>query len=121
MSRIFNNNIDDMLNSVKNMYAQEQSRVEYWKKKYEEYSKDEEVERLQSEIDRVRRNSLLILSDKERDSIQDFSRKHYEKHGRLKTLNTYIYTLSGVGIGTTISIKCPVCGEEKDVTDTESW
>lgn len=33
--------------------------------KLREYSKDEEIQKLQAEIDRLNRNSLLVLSDKE--------------------------------------------------------
>jgi len=35
--------------------------------------------------------------------------------------NTYIYTLTGTGIGACIKVKCPVCGEEEDITDISSW
>lgn len=33
----------------------------------------------------------------------------------------YLYELTGTGIGTAITIKCPVCGEEKDITDYDCW
>lgn len=35
--------------------------------------------------------------------------------------SNFIYDLTGTGIGTVIKIKCPVCGEEQDITDYDCW
>ena len=31
------------------------------------------------------------------------------------------YILTPTGIGTSVSIKCPYCGKEKDITDVSDW
>ena len=73
----------------------------------------------------TRHHSLLQLSDNEVKAIKDFRDKHYKKcaeplHSKAAG-NTYIYELTGTGLGTCIKITCPICGETEDVTDTDSW
>ena len=47
-----------------------------------------------------------------------FKDSHYES---CKNGGKYLYELTGTGIGTAITIKCPVCGEEKNITDYDCW
>lgn len=88
-----------------------------------EYNKDKEIQKLQDQIKYMQSHSLCHLSDLEKERIYNFTNKHYELHkdGKKLTGSTYQYTLSGTGIGTIIEIKCPICGEEEDVTDTSNW
>ena len=62
--------------------------------------------------------SLCNLTDKEDERINKFRNKHYKKCGNG---NKYLYELTGTGIGTIIKITCPICGKQKDVTDSDSW
>ena len=65
------------------------------------------------------------MSDKEIEAERNFRYRHYEKCARpLKDKsvgNTYIYELSGTGLGTIIKITCPICGQTEDITDIDSW
>lgn len=113
--------IEELLSKIEDLYYREVNSTARWQKKYQEYERDKEIQSLKAEIDKVRNRSLMQLSDKELEAVRCFRNGHYIKHGGGKALNTYIYTLTGTGIGTVISIKCPVCGEEEDITDIESW
>ena len=90
-----------------------------------EWNKDEEIQTLQNRLKQSYRNSLCMLSDKEKDSLRAFRDKHYEMccgNGKYKSKgNTWIYTISGTGIGHIIKITCPECGQTEDVTDIDSW
>lgn len=64
--------------------------------------------------------SLLVMTKKEAEAKRAFTKKHYEMHKPMET-SKYIYTLTGTGVGTVITIKCPICNAEEDITDDESW
>lgn len=114
-------NLNNLLENIKQLYERAVEDADFWKEKYFGFKKDEEIRKLEDEKRNITEHSLLIMSDKEREANSNFIHEHYTIHGGGKCLNTYIYTLSGTGIGTVIKIKCPVCGEEKDITDTSSW
>ena len=50
-------------------------------RKLEEYDKEEEIAKLKKEIEHLRRNSVAIMSDKEKELYKTFSRRHNEKCG----------------------------------------
>lgn len=80
------------------------------------YNKDEEIHKLREEIAELRRNSLLIMSDKEKEAAKTFSEEHYIKcHGNVE------YNLVGTGIGTVVKIKCQKCNLQQDITDIDAW
>jgi hypothetical protein len=110
--------MSQLLSLVQAEYDREASSTEYFRRKYEEFRKDEEIQRLEAEIARLHRLSLHRLSEKERKDEQDFRHTHYERCGNG---NDYVYELIGTGIGTVIYITCPVCGERKDITDIGDW
>lgn len=64
-----------------------------------------------------------FVSQKELDAYNDFTNRHM--HNRLT--NKYNggrapYLIpTGTEIGTILHVKCPICGEEEDITDTEAW
>ena len=94
----------------------EDYRKDYINAKQEVY-KDEVVERLNKELERYRKNSLQVLSDKEMLEFKEFKHSHYESCG---TSDVWVL-LSPTGIGTAIKLKCPKCGEEVDITDIDHW
>ena len=75
------------------------------------------VERLNKELERYRKNSLEVLSDKEMLQFKEFKYSHYKSCG---TSDVWVL-LSPTGIGTAIKLKCPKCGEELDITDINHW
>lgn len=64
---------------------------------------------MKNELNEYKRNCLFLLSDNQRERIEKFTNKHYEKCGNIKTH----YILDSF----TIEIKCPICGEIIDITE----
>jgi len=118
------NDFSDLIQQVTESYEETKNQLDYWKQKYKEYDRDDNVSSLKEQIDDIRSRSLLIFSKKESERDKAFRRAHYDMHECDKnkaTGNTYVYTLTGAGIGTIINITCPICGQSKDITDIESW
>lgn len=97
-------------------YCDERASKAY--KQLHEFRKDKEIVKLENEIENIRNHSLQVLTDKEKERIKEFRNRHYNK---CNNGGTYWFQLTGTGIGTAITIKCDMCGEEEDITDTESW
>lgn len=115
---------DEILDEAKHAYEKQESLVEYLRKALSEYNKDYEISKYKEQAEDIRNHSLLIMSDREMKDEKAFREHHYELHngGKYKSIaNTYVYELTGTGLGCLIKIKCPICGEEKDITDTDSW
>ena len=113
--------IEDTLVLLKKQIDLLQKDKEDYRKDYinarDEVYKDEVVERLNKELERYRKNSLQVLSDKEISQFREFKHSHYKSCG---TNDVYVL-LSPTGIGTIIKLKCPKCKEELDITDIGSW
>ena len=82
------------------------------------WNKDTELDKANKRAEWHRTHSLHTLPDDELEAIKEF---RYEHYCSCHNGNTYQYELSGQGIGTTIKIRCPKCGIEKDITDYSSW
>jgi len=61
------------------------------------------------------------MSKKEQETNERFRRKHFESCQKMNRCSSFEYVLTGTGIGTAISIRCPVCGEEENITDYDNW
>lgn len=107
-----------LLVDVQAEYDRQVSVADYFRKKCDKFRKDEEIQKLEEQLSEVRRYSLHLMNDEEYVSNAEFRAAHYMK---CRNGSTFCYTLSSTGIGTAISIKCPVCGEEKDITDFGNW
>ena len=116
---------NDFLDYVKDRYHLLETELKDAKEELKNWNKDEEIQSAYNEVERIRKNALIILDPKEREAIEKFRREHYKKCAEplcsRAAGNTYIYTITGTGIGEIIKIKCPICGEEVDVTNVESW
>lgn len=86
--------------------------------KIAKWNKDEEIRRAVEMAAYSRAHSLYQMSDNEQKAERAFRDSHYKS---CKNGGKYLYELDGTGIGTAITIKCPVCGEEKDITDHDCW
>lgn len=116
--------IDTICKNLRDTYEGLEGQVEYYKKKLEEYNKDSEIQKYKAEIQELRARSLLLMSNKEVEAERDFRTRHCQCARLLKSKtigNTYIYELSGTGLGTCIKITCPICGQSEDITDIDSW
>ena len=110
---------------LKACYNKLNDKYNYLSQQLESWNKDKEIQQAEEQTKYAREHSLLILSDKELKSINEFRERHYKEcalpyHSKTKG-NTYIYTLTGTGLGTIIEITCPICGATLDVTDISSW
>ena len=64
-------------------------------------------------------DSIVELNESLRKKVAEWNKdSHYKS---CKNGSKYLYELTGTGIGTAITIKCPVCGEEKNITDYDCW
>lgn len=116
---------DDVLYDLRNTFNAMQDIIDESKKTINEWNKDEEIQKAQNEAKYWREHSLCHLSDKELERLSKFQEKHYKKCAEplnnKRAGNTYIYELTGTGIGTIIKVTCPICRGSEDITDTSSW
>jgi hypothetical protein len=67
------------------------------------------------------------LSEQEEKDAKAFIEKHKKCRPKPRVNNTfkqsapYKYIFTPTGIGTSVTIKCPYCGKEKDITDVDCW
>jgi len=117
--------IDKLLDDVKAEYHYKEQQLEEMRQTLNKWRKDDEIQELKEANNFIMEHSLLQMTDKELEAEKAFRKKHWEKcaekfHSKAKG-NTYVYELTGTGIGTIIKITCPLCGETEDITDEESW
>ena len=119
--RLRSKKIEDTLDLLKKQIDLLQKDKEDYKKDYinakQEVYKDEVIERLNKELERYRENSLQVLSDKEMSQFREFKYSHYKTCG---TSDVWVL-LSPTGIGTGITLKCPKCEKELNITDINHW
>lgn len=82
------------------------------------YNKDEEIQSLKDELDSVYKRSICVLSEREKDSLYKFRNKHYTD---CRNFGEFTFDLLYSGIGHCVKVKCPICGEEEDITDMSCW
>ena len=119
--RLRGKKIEDTLDLLKKQIDLLQKDKEDYRKDYinakQEVYKDEVIERLNKELERYRNNSLQVLSDKEISQFREFKHSHYKS---CRTNDVWVL-LSPTGIGTGITLKCPKCEKELDITDIDHW
>lgn len=81
-------------------------------------SRDDELKKAQEKAMYYRSHSLHELSDNEIKKIRVFRKAHYDS---CKNGSTFLFGFTGTGIGEAITIKCPICGKEENVTDYNDW
>lgn len=122
---IFDKDFDSIILDLQNLYECEVRRADELQEKLDGWNKDAEIQKYKDRAENISRHSLISLSDKELESEKAFRKKHYESCARplhsKAAGNTYIYEITGTGIGTIITVKCPICGESEDITDISSW
>ena len=81
----------------------------------DEKFKDEELKRLKEELDFYKRNSLVTLSDEQRERANEFIHEHYKK---CETGHrSFVYTVTPTNVITIVELRCPKCGEIIDVSN----
>ena len=112
------------LERIRKQYDGQKREIEELRKKIREYNKDDEIVKRDQKIRSLYDHSLLQMSDTEVLRNKEFIGRHFRaccEGGKKSRGNTWIYTLTGTGIGTCIEIKCPICGKSEDITDTDNW
>lgn len=108
---------EDVIREVSDYIKVLNEDMEYYRKLYLDYNKDKEISALKNEINRLNENSLITLSDKQKQQQREFIDNHYEMCKQ--PIFEYIVTPTGIGVG--LTIRCPKCGVELDMTDYDMW
>ena len=61
---------------------------------------------------------VMSLDEVEQKSYDEFKSEHYAKHHFQGGVPA---TLTPTGLGIHVDVKCPICGEVKDISNYESW
>ena len=109
---------DKLLEEIRQEYNRVKAQNADLRKQLSEWNKDEEIQKANELAAFYRGHSLHELSDKAAKRIAEFRKAHYAS---CKNTGTFLFELTGTGIGEAISIKCPVCGTEENVTDYDNW
>ena len=111
--------LQELSDKIELMQEDHNDLVESYRKLKDEKFKDEEIKRLKEELDFYQRNTLVTLSDKQREMARNFQKEHYEN---CETgMRSFKYTIIPTGIGNVVEIRCPKCGEILDLTDYDLW
>ena len=111
--------LQELSDKIELMQEDHNDLVESYRKLKDEKFKDEEIKRLKEELDFYQRNTLVTLSDKQRENARRFQKEHYEN---CETgMMSFKYTIILTGIGNVVEIRCPKCGEILDLTDYDLW
>lgn len=111
--------LQELSDKIELMQEDHNDLVESYRKLKDEKFKDEEIKRLKKELDFYQRNTLVTLSDKQRENARRFQKEHYEN---CETgMMSFKYTIIPTGIGNVVEIRCPKCGEILDLTDYNLW
>ena len=111
--------LQELSDKIELMQEDHNDLVESYRKLKDEKFKDEEIKRLKEELDFYQRNTLVTLSDKQRENARRFQKEHYENCDT--GMISFKYTIIPTGIGNVVEIRCPKCGEILDLTDYDLW
>ena len=121
----FSKDFDQLLTDIKLEYKYLENVNKNLQYQINTFNADSTIQELKNRIESIRNHSLLIMSDNELQQEKEFREEHWNKCGKPLNNkakgNTYIYELINTGIGTSIKITCPICGECKNITDVDSW
>lgn len=64
-----------------------------------------------------------FASEKEKNAYLEFEKRHMHDRATSRANGGRAPYLipTGTGFGTLLTVKCPICGKEQDITDTEAW
>lgn len=114
MCKFKDDKFEELMKQLSESYYDMERSYRAAREQVREWNKDEEIKKLKNEITHYRKHSLLQLTDKSKEKLDAFTLKHIHSH-------TFIYEITGTGIGSIVKVSCDKCGEEIDITDAESW
>lgn len=115
-----------VLNSIQ--YYRE--RADYFgakNKELHEHAVEMANEELKDEIRALKQQLDLsygqFASKKEKEAYDEFEKEHMHERLTMKIQSGKAPYLipTYVGVGTILEVVCPICGEKKNITDTEVW
>lgn len=118
ISQFLHKDFDKLISDLRSEYNRIKDENAKLRTMVSEWNKDEEIQKARKSVEYYRGHSLHELSDKEARRIAEFRKTHYES---CRNASTFVFELAGSGIGEAISIRCPICGVEENVTDYDSW
>lgn len=68
-----------------------------------------------------RAKKTFEMTDVEYARAQEFAKEHGGCRSGSATSEKFEYTFLPGGIGTCVTIKCVICGKEKNITDYDCW
>lgn len=111
--------IKDTLKELENQIDMLQDDKEDYRQAYlevkDEKFENEEIKRLKEELDFYKRNSLVVLSDKQKERAKEFQHEHYKKCDTGH--RSFVYTVTPTNVITIVELRCPKCGEIIDVSN----
>jgi len=116
IQKFMNNKQRAGLNTVIDSITDVFEENEKLKQQLRDYRKEDEIAKLEEEINQMRLNSIHIMTTKEKVKASTFAKEHYAS---CKGSTRYI--LTGTGIGTHTLIECKNCKVQEDITDYEGW
>lgn len=125
--------LDDCLKAIKQRNEDNEETIEYLKeenrKLKEEYSKDEEIQKMKAEVDKAKQDLYrgFPITEREQKKIDNWRKKHEEEVHNAKTFDqrlkrcgciggNYKYIFIPTSIGVIGTIKCN-CGAEFDFSE----
>lgn len=111
---LFKATVRKHLNALKNTFDEQEETIKHLREKLKTWSEKAEIQKAEETAEYYRQHSLHELSPKEFEKYFAFRDRHYRS---CKNSGRYIVELSATGIGEGITVKCPFCGEEEDITD----
>ena len=118
MFNISERNFDATLDELKKEYHSVVASKQRLIDELSRWNKDEKIQELLKQLYATQKRCLHDLIGDEMDKYYAFRRRHYDK---CKNSDHYVVELNATGIGESIIVKCPVCGEYADITDYSMW
>lgn len=115
----FANNFKDIIKRLEEHNEKQEKTISHLRERVRTFNEQDSLQELRSQVNYAYKHSLLSLTDKELQSMDTFINKHY--HSKCHNGNHFIYDIEGTGLGACIKIKCPKCGESKDITDESKF
>ncbi len=115
---IFSGDFDKSLENLREEYNRVKTQNEFLREQVKSWNKDKEIQKAKLETEEERKLSLYRMTESEMEARKKFIDEHHKRCGNS---GSFLYGIEHCGIGASLSIKCPVCGEEKDITDYSVW
>lgn len=121
INKLIKPDIDEEFEKIKKYIKNLEEENKFLKEQNDEIKKESfyynEIKKLTKEICDLKKRGLYFLSDKQQKEVDNFISRH-----NIECRHAYyLYIISPTQIGSGISFRCGICGEELDITDYEHF